>query len=313
MVKRAENQYICIDLTMVFKGLLLTLALAIISAIGYGVFKGWKGVVRAHWDGDSVISYVEINDQPGYTVYAYHPKEDVLKGIIVPSETMFPVAKGFGEYQVANIEELGEIEGIGGPKLLAYSFQNFLKAPIDGWIVKKNQFLPFLWKSNFTWWDKLRIFFKTRGLKISQKKIVNLRTEGFLKEEQAADGSNIWRLKEGGVYDASLRVFGEEQILTEGLKVTVVNGTNHSFMAKRVAQLLKSIGVQVVSTGNSEDIYQQTVIRVNNRSSAQDTYTFNRIQQVFLDSRVEPSGEVEADFELIIGEDFWKKYYSSKD
>lgn len=256
---------------------------------------------HSKWDGNHTLNFVELNNGE-ITFYSFHPQERILNKIIFPADLFIPTAKGLGEYKISNIYQLGEMEKIGGGKLLAYSLQNLLGIPIDGWLIKRNFFLS---ETNFSWWDRIRIFSFRRRLKQNDINEITLNDSALIEREELPDHSRILKLETGRLQEICLRFLTDSNILNENVRIQVINGTKRVSLAKNAAILIRGVGAQVVNVRDGDEFLNETAIFYK-----QETETLKRLAKIFKTDRLEQKEDLESDIVLIVGDEFWKEFYS---
>ena len=233
-----------------------------------------KTVKNSIWDGQHQLNFVVQADK--LIVFSYLPQEESLNILIFPEETYIPAAYNLGNYPVLNIYQLGEDQKKGGGKLLALSLQNFLAAPIDGYFVdvaaakqkldssilksaslKKGKWQVLAWgvlrrkvKTNFSWWDCLRIFNQLRSFGDSQIKVFNFFDSAMLTKKTLADGSQILVPDFLRIDQLSAQIFSDKAVLDEGLTISIFNGSGGPGAAKTIGRLTKNIGLGLITTAD---------------------------------------------------------------
>lgn len=291
---------------IILKWLKLLIFISFIVGVIFLLIQGAKAFKNSVWEKENTLSYVKIGEE--IELYSFHPQEDKFFIVDFPEEILINTAKGFGEYKLKNIYALGEQEGIGGGKLLSYSLQNHLEGPIDGWILK-NKGIKRFEVSNFTWWDRLRIFWKEKNLKFNQKERINLEAEGYLQKEELADGTEVWKFKETPKENLAIRIFGDSKVIPHKPQIKVLNATGKSNLGQHVAEMLRNIGFQVVTVKNNPEIMSKTSLVAFEEENNQYNYSRNKIKKIFFLNRVEERRDLEVEFILNIGLDYWSEYW----
>ncbi len=291
---------------IILKWLKLLIFISFIVGVIFLLIQGVKAFKNSVWEKENTLSYVKIGEE--IELYSFHPQEDKFFIVDFPEEILINTAKGFGEYKLKNIYALGEQEGIGGGKLLSYSLQNYLEGPIDGWILKKKGIKGFE-VSNFTWWDRLRIFWKEKNVKFNQKERIDLESEGYLQKEELADGTEVWKFKENQKENLAIRIFGDSKVIPLKPQIKVLNATGKSKLGQHVAEMLRNIGFQVVTVKNNPEIMSKTSLVAFEEENNRYNYPRNKIRKIFSLNRVEERRGLEVEFILNIGLDYWSEYW----
>lgn len=300
--------------------------------------KIWQTFKNSRWDGKHEVNFVVQTED--VTIFSFNPQKRFLNILKIPADTYIPVAKGYGEFKIKNIYKLGQMEKIGGGELLNRSIQRFFAIPIDGWIklknytsqsrsdntssynLENNNLLPvFLLiikrqaETNLSWWDLSRLFWQTKNLNIDQINKVDLEKTSFISKETLGDGSQVFKFEITNVDDLTIRLFSDEEVLKEDLQVIVLNGTDHQGLAKDMARVVKNLGAELIGVKDYNKKIDQSQIFCQSRSQT-TSYTVHRIARSFA-MKINPdftSGEKlndqEVDLTIILGEDFWQKFYA---
>lgn len=293
--------------------LVLFLIIVLFLFIPFLIWKSWK---KAIWDGKHQLNFVVQAGQ--VMVFSLHPEDSILNILTISPETHIPVARNFGEYQIGNIYQLGELEKIDGGELLRLSLQEFLAVPIDGQIIVKNpklkvksqRLLPLCFcllkkdcEMNLTWWDLTRVFLKINQLKPGQIKTIDFDQTGIIKEKILPDNSTILQPDYLVIDQLSFKLFSDKSALDERITVSVLNGTSRPGLAKKVARLVKNLGAEIISTGNTNNNFKKSVIYYSNEK-IKDSYTLSRLVKTLQITKIEKNNQIKGDINLLLGEDF---------
>jgi len=295
------------------------LRLLAISLAGWLAVCFWRTNRQSVWDGEHNFNFV-VRGERVY-IFSYQPADEVLNIISLPSDLFLPVAKGYGNYKLENIPQLGELEKMEAGELLRMSLQNFLAVPIDGFIffnncrpgeIEDQKFSLCLigqkCRTNLSWWDLLRFKFRQNRLKLNQIRTLAIEEECLLKKEKLADGSEIFSLETSLIDDFSQRYFSEKDILTAGLKITVANESSAVGLAKKAGRLLKNIGAEIVINEKTDQHSLQSLLYYREKAY-QKSYSFQKMVQVFGVKETIFDPQMRADLNLVLGEDFSQFFY----
>ncbi len=282
-------------------------------------FKVWQSFRGSLWDGQHQINFVVQAKE--IAVFSYHPQDQMLNILTIPKLTHLVVAGGFGEYQINNIYKLGELEKIGGGKLLSRSLQEFLAVPIDGYLVQtadsslqipngnlsKSDLVSLYLcvlkgscKTDLTGWDLVRLLLAFNQFKTGQIKIANFQEEGVSKEKVLPDGSTITAPDYVIIDNLSLELFSDKSALDEEITVGVLNGTSKGGLANNVGRLVKNLGAELINTSDADTEYEQSVLYYRSEK-IKDSYTFKRLAQIFQVKKMQLNNQLEGDISLILG------------
>lgn len=280
---------------------------------------------NALWDGEHNFNFVIQQDRT--YIYAYQPFSQVVNIISLPNETVIPAAKGYGDYQLGKIAALGEMEGIGAGSLLSLSLSQVFKAPLEGEMICQASHgdqagdlsAARLWglgldwlqgkcNSSLSWWDFFRLSRSLSQLKLNQVRLIPIEETSLWQKQTLADQTQVYTLASSLINDFSQRYFTDETIVSEDLKIVVLNATEFNGLARFQAEFLKNIGAQVI---NSQDEVQKTdrSIIYFRRPEIEKSYTLVTIKKIFKIEKAVLDEGIEADLLLILGEDFLNKFY----
>jgi len=275
-------------------------------------------------------------------VLSLSPKDKSLTIIKIPANTYLEVTRGYGFYRASAVYPLGELEGRGG-QLLAETVQEFLGRPIEGYIrinsklkaqnsklnkeeiieLKKEitswgiflrprvliEFLKEDLKTNFCFWDELKIWLNLKKIKPARIELIDL-DKAMVLEDFSLPDQEIVKKGDPVLIDNLLKEsFFEPEIRKENISIKVLNGTNHSNLAEKAARLVTNLGAKVDKVGDSEEKVTETQIKANQQ--AKKSFTLAKIKEIFA-AEVKFSTTLEQDEEeiiLIIGEDYYQKLF----
>ena len=312
------------EIKHIFSRILTILVLGGIFLLLFFICKSFK---KSAWDGKNNINFVIQTERT--FIYSYHPNDEILNIITLPNDLFIETAKGYGEYKLKNIYELGEMEKIGGGELLVRSLQNFFLAPIDGYVVKvKSEKLKVKSEniergrltslyfclltrkcgSDLSWWDLIRIFNRISRLKHDKIFLINIEKTALFKKEKLFDESEALRLVSLLVDDFSQRYFTDKIFLEEGMKISVFNATHYSGLAKNCSRLLRNIGGEIVGSKDADQVFDRSIIYYNDEEQKK-TYSFKKICQIFKIEEVVFNPKIEGNIRVVLGRDFAERYY----
>lgn len=300
--------------------------LSFLCLIGWLFYFLWQSYRKAIWDGKYQLNFVIQTDQ--VMIFSFHPEDKVLNILTIPSQTHILVADERGEYQIGNIYQLGELEKIGGGKLLSSSLREFLALPVDGYIIKppdsiqplteeslndnleKGKLLSLYFcllrkrcQTNFSGRDLANLLLKINQLKSGQIKTVAFDEVGMVKEKTLPDGSTILQSDYFRIDQLSQELFSDKTILNEGITVLVLNGTSQIGLANNMGRLVKNLGAELIGTGNTKRDFKNSVIYYRNKK-LKDSYTLKRLAKIWQIEKIEKNDQIEGEINLILGEDF---------
>lgn len=233
----------------------------------------------------------------------------------LPVEKKIKLARGFGEYSLASVYRLGELEGKGG-QLLVESLQSFLAVPVDGLVkigrptcgLTENQERKCLQKILFS---AIKNRPKTgisgvdllialwRSLKTKPGEKINVASLGDKKFLDSAGDLDLEKI------DLFLsQELADSQITAENISLAVFNTTETVGLASQATRLISNLGGRVVSVDNAE-LRERTVIVFSEK--VRDSYTLKRLVGLFF-AKVKEDEEISgrAQIEIYLGKDYWK-------
>jgi len=305
---------------IIFAVIIRIVIVALFTACAVTVFWFYKSIKKAKWDGKNNLNLV-IESEDIYLL-SLHPQDELVYIIRLPPNLWLPSARGYGDYQLRNIYHLGELEEVGGGKLLMYSLQNFFKVSFDGYCTglgennfKNGKINKIFFSSlkrktdcSLSAWEMLSFFWINRKLGISQNHYLDLGESDLLKKEKMADSTSVFKLEEMLIDDFSQKYFTDTKIIEEGLRLAVVNGTEKPGLAKHTAGMLKNIGFEIIDSGNTENKMKTTKVFYG-KEAIKESYSLQKIIEVFELEKANKKEKINGDIEIVIGQDFLKKYF----
>lgn len=288
------------------------------------------------WKGDRIIT-VAVDSDPVVLV-VFDPSTRKVGTISMPRDTYSVVPADLGLYPVYSVRELGELKGVYSGELFENTLSNFINAPVERYLffpkdkvvlgTEKGQIISSVQKafsienlikapfrvnkkemvSNLSWSESLKLWWFARGIRSDRFEYYDLSKNGVISPIVLADGSTAYGADDVGVADFTRKVFTEEKILSEKLKIEILNGTDSPGRGNKIANILDNIGCDVVRVGNyTGEGLEKTKIVIGRDS--RDTLTIRRLEEI-LDSKAE-AGDFEArdvDITIILGQDILKRF-----
>ncbi|HUV46968.1 MAG TPA: LytR C-terminal domain-containing protein [Candidatus Bathyarchaeia archaeon] len=294
----------------------------IFSLIFLNIFK------NSIWDAKNNLNFI-IEAGERTFIYSYHPREGMLNIISLPSDLVVETARGYGQYQLKNIFSLGQMQKYGGGELLQISLQQFFSVPIDAYLVKtsgrsfkinresleKGKLTSIFFclvrgkcKTNLSWGDLLRLQSRIAKLKLNELKLINIEETSLYKKDKLADGTEISTIKQSLIDEFVQKYFSDKGFLDDGLKISILNATNFSGLAKKAGGLLKNIGGEIVSSQDADEASEDSVIYLSDKEN-KESYTLKRISKIFRIKKIEYSQEIRGDVCLVLGKEYLKIFY----
>lgn len=249
------------------------------------------------WQGDFKLNLVFRSNT--ISVLSFDPEERTLRIINIPDETYIELPGEFGSWQARSIFDLGESEKVNGARLLAFGIENFLGAPIDGFIEPLNELrqmsiyelVTYLRSNPFNYAQFLGnskvsltpIEFGRLATSIHQVRFdkvieVDLRKEGLLQETTLPDG-NAGLVGDPVKIDGfATNIFLDHKIRKEESTVAVFNASKKPGLAQKAAFLITHLGGNVIFTANTD---HETKTNLVVAKDGINNLTLKRLSQIF--------------------------------
>ena len=249
-------------------------------------------------------------------VVSLEPKRN-LALFELPDNLYLELPHGFGYYQLGSVYELGELEDRGA-KLLEETMQNYLGAPIDGYIKLSNCSIAQLsnclllsllgrGETSLNRWQIFKFWWEIKRLRFDKVKSIVLAETNILKKESLADGSEVLATEFFRLDELVKKYFDDSEIKKEAIKIEILNATNYPGLANQLARLVTNMGGEVISVSNSSIKYQVSSIKYQNES-IKKTYTVRKLEKILkVKAEVGEIGESRADLVIFVGEDYSKR------
>ena len=135
------------------KWLRVSLAVAVLVAVGGLVVLSFREIGESVWDGKSQL-VLAVGQAKKIGVWRWVPEKKVWQKLILPEDLLLPIAQGYGSYQVGSLVELDGLEGKGG-RLVQVGLQEALGIGIDGYKIEG--------ATNLSWWDGISLRIRGGG------------------------------------------------------------------------------------------------------------------------------------------------------
>ena len=287
------------------------------------------------WDGKYTINLVFKGQK--ISILSYSPQERKVTILKIPGDALIYVPKGFGEWQVGSIFDLGlTAKPQIGAQLLKLSVEKLLGLPIDGFVkldgklgeieledlvqsLRKNplslSFSINRIQSDLTGTELVNLVKSITYVRDDKLLILDLGDSSITESKLLQDQTRVL-----GIDTIALDLFIRKKIsdpLISGddAPVAVFNTTSHPGLANMVARVITNMGGSVAMIGNTEDSLKETKVVLNDEDTK--NATFVRLTQLLAplclknkctsnESKVNQS---RAKINVLIGEDFYQKYF----
>ena len=251
-----------------------------------------REVRRSVWDGRSQL-ILAVGQDKRMAVWQWLPGEKTWQKLALPEDLLVPIAQGYGSYRVGSLVELDRLEGKRG-RLVQIGLQEALGIGIDGYMIGG--------ETNLSWWDRIRLRFKK-----GREKEMSLESLVKLEREELPDGERVWVLKAGEWDRLGKSQFMDEKLRGEGLKLAIINATDHGGLAGRVERWVTNMGGVVVKVGATEPQAQSAIIVRSGVDQGSRTVVWLKGLMGVKWVEEGETGEERADVVIKVGEDYWLK------
>lgn len=285
---------------------------------------------RRDWDGRSSINLiVKASD---WSLLNFDPVEKKLTVLKIPDETFIELPKNLGNWKISSIFELGQSENpANGAKLLEDSLSRMFGLPVEGTLIinqekqvediirgfNKNFLNSFLsldkMESDLTKKELVNLMLQISGTRSDKIVFLDLGSSEITESILLGDSSRVL-----GIDTIKLDLFirdkmTDDLIFNEEKTVAVFNSTDHPGLANEATRMITNLGGNVIITSNSAQNLDESVIFEEGQTSE----TFIRLSQIFAPECLSKACQISdpkvnssrADIKIIIGEDFYQRYY----
>ena len=308
--------------------MLLIFLLAFLLILGGVVFKISRSAAKSVWDGQSQLNLAlnpSLAGQP-VLIAAFNPEEKLVNIFLIPAGTFIETIHGYGPCRVESVYRLGELNKKGS-ELFQGSLQEYLGIPVDAFASISNFEFPISnetknslsellvgllksGKTNLTKWDVIRLWWSLRNIRQDKVNLVDLGQTSASQEVDLLDGTKANKIDTERLESIMSQFFVDKKLKQEDLTVAVLNGTNHAGLANKVATLIKNIGGQVMTVGDTENGQGESLrqCQIKSEKKYKNSYTVRKLSHVFdCQWEGEPMAEQRANLVLIVGKSYWEK------
>lgn len=263
-------------------------------------------------------------------ILSYHNNPALLNVLLIEPDVYAPLAKGFGEYRIKAIWELGEMEKFGGGELLQLSSQYFLGAPIQGWAkvndnplyiagdintIPKRQILFLLAKiffsssTNIHKLDILKLISCVNSLPQTNIEFYSLDQTRAGEKITLPDQTSAYRIQKDFLENLGKQLFRDNSVIDDTIIWGVVNTTNEPGMADTVARLIHTIGGEVIMENVADTSLQGGIYCA--KQSFCESYSAKLFSNIFrLPLKIQNTTVVNAEALIVLDTSFFKTFYS---
>lgn len=283
-----------------------------------------QGIKASVWDGRSqlVIGW----GKETLAVWRWREKSRNLALLKLPADLLLPLAQGYGNYRVGAVAELDRWERKQG-RLVKLSLQEGLGMGVDGYAVGQFDKLtgasPRQWlvqlawggltgkvHTNLTWWDWGRLWWSWGQIRGGVDR-VDLGELVALAETGLPDGSQVKEITVAGADQLSQKWAADEQLRGSGVRLAVVNATNHKGLGGQVGRILGNMGAIVVNVTDTVDLVDVSRVEVGEKRTPEAAYVARRVGKMLEIGRLVKGDTNEQRAEVVVwlGEDYWQRVF----
>lgn len=244
--------------------------------------------VAAVWLGGRRVGQLVVVETKGdrVSLRQWLPPEKQWRIIELPPNLVLPIAQGYGTYRVGALVGLDRLEKRQG-QLIVTGLQEVLGIVLDGDYAHLN------------WWDRLKLTVEARG----RQETIKFEEVVPVTRVVGPDGAQTLQISEADMDKFSSRFLADEAVRAEGIKVTILNATGQTGLARRVARIVTNMGLVVVKLGEA-DLNEKSRLMIN--KDKQKSISIQKLKNLFQVKRVEvgDTSEYRADAVVFIGADY---------
>ena len=220
----------------------------------------------------SLTRYTFINQN---SLISINIKDKTKIIINLPEDLYVETAYHYGQLRLKNVYAVGQLDRRGG-KVLAGTVSDLLGVPVL--------------ENNFNYLDQLLIRFHEFNLRVDKIKKIEVQTDELV----LADGSKALTVDQNKWDFLTADVFNETDLVTENLKIEILNAGTVTGLGNQAARLLTRIGLDVVNVANQDIPIKDCEVK-----TAKSSKTADRIAQIF-GCKIMPKEPGRADISLIL-------------
>ncbi len=283
----------------------------------YYAFSSWNSRV---WRDNARITIAVATENP--TLYSYNPQNQSIYKISIPQNTQTEASGGYGVWLAGSLWGLGEQEGLGG-KIMKNSIQKSLGIPVDAWTDANGEVLlsggkfgllgaisqVFKMRSirtDLTFFDKVNLLLSLGSVGRFSRTDIDLGKRGVIWKAKLSDGLDGYEIVTDRT-TVGLDLLRDDRVFVEMKTLKVSNASSRSGLASEVSRVASVLGVRVLDTGSTEDIYRGTCL-VTGEGEHLKSLAAKRIAQIYkCEKSIKKLGGA-ANLEFVIGDKFAKDF-----
>lgn len=252
---------------------------------------------------------VAVHTNPAL-VLIFEPDTQV-HAIQVPLDALVAVPRGYGDYQLSAVWNLGKLDGVSGElfsetlsQLTTVPIDHFLRMP-DESVVSRLQSFTFVFfpknvETNLSFVDRFIIHSRLSGLDNESLEKFDIGQTGAVSQSTRPDGSQVLQIDFARLDILLADVVQDGRIRSENATVAVLNAADRSFLGKNVARMVTGMGGHVVRIDNT--LTQENCL-IRTTTAYEKSITAYELAHVFLCTIAPDILETDAreDIQLIVG------------
>jgi hypothetical protein len=249
-------------------------------------------------------------------VISLNPKSSTANLVRLPDDLYVPsVAHGYGQYTIAKVFEVGQLDRRGG-EVLSDTVSDFLGIPIDGYVrLPKNasgeihnifsaiMFALQARQTDLSLFDRIMFAWSLARMRYDKMDVVDLGKSS--SPLLLADGSAGQSIEKDLVDNLLQDEFSEDKIRAEDLRIQVVNSTQYAGLGSRGARILNNSGMKVVSVDTTDLPVDKCQLRMDPK--LKNSITIQRIESVFVCEVGSPIDGAKGDIVVVLGTNYLNK------
>jgi len=199
------------------------------------------------------------------TIISWQDNQELIY-LTIPQNAYLQTSRGFGQYRISSLEELGRLENLDS-KLLLETLRDLLGTPLDGI------------EANLNWPDRLRLWYFRKNLSQSKIRNLDLEKNNVFSPRTLPDESVVLVPDQEKIDQLLADVFKDDLVTKEQLTIEVLNASGQAGAGARAARLIANLGTTVISVNNNPQIIKQCQLHGN--PNTLKSLTAQKIQKMF--------------------------------
>jgi hypothetical protein len=264
------------------------------------------------WKNDRKTSLV-INQEEGDVLVAiFDPYLKEITTISIPAETQVEVAQQKGKWRLKSVWKLSENEGLKG-ELLAETITKYFKFPVIAWAdesavavvdMKLLEIIKFLFspiETNLSFFDRLKLTIFSLNVDNTNRVYIDLSKTNYIKSKILVDGNQGF-VKSGTIPSNIAIIFQDPEISDNSVKVIIKDASKRIGFAEEIGELVEALGAKVIAVKKEDKPGIDCEVSSLNKKYREV------FSQALYCKNISSTTERDADVEILIGENYFKRY-----